>query len=140
MPVRIVIDTSVLVAAARSRNGASYLLVSQIPSSRFEFCLSLSLYLEWQEVLCRPENLPPSQSASDVQRFLRYLAKVAHGQGVSFSLRPFLWDPNDDMILELAFASASRYIVTHNIRDFRGSERLGIQAITPQDFLFRLKT
>ncbi len=39
------------------------------------------------------------------------------------------------MILELAFAAGCRYIVTHNIKDFRGCERLGIEAITPRAFL-----
>ncbi len=40
-------------------------------------------------------------------------------------------DPNDDMILELAFAAGCRYIVTHNVKDFHGSEELGVTAITP---------
>ena len=35
------------------------------------------------------------------------------------------------MILELAFAAGCRYIVTHNTKDFRGSERLGTVTITP---------
>lgn len=39
------------------------------------------------------------------------------------------------MNLELAFAAGCRYIVTHNIKDFMGSERLGTEAITPRDFL-----
>lgn len=39
------------------------------------------------------------------------------------------------MILELAFAANCRYIITHNIRDFRGCEKLGIEAMTPRDFL-----
>jgi hypothetical protein len=39
------------------------------------------------------------------------------------------------MIVELAFAANCRYIVTHNLRDFRGCERLGIEAVTPRDFL-----
>jgi len=39
------------------------------------------------------------------------------------------------MILELAFAANCRYIVTHNIRDFRGCERLSMEAVTPRDFL-----
>ena len=43
-------------------------------------------------------------------------------------------DPDDDMILELAFAANCRYIVTHNVRDFAGCERLGVTAITPHDF------
>ena len=48
--------------------------------------------------------------------------------------RPFLKDPDDDFILELAFAAGARYIVTHNTRDFAGSDQLGIQAMTPGDF------
>ena len=44
-------------------------------------------------------------------------------------------DPDDDMILELAFAAGCRYVVTHNVRDFAGCERLGIEAVTPREFL-----
>jgi hypothetical protein len=39
------------------------------------------------------------------------------------------------MILELAFAASCRYVVTHNVRHFAGSERLGVQALTPGEFL-----
>ena len=39
------------------------------------------------------------------------------------------------MILELAFAANCRYIVTHNIRHFRGCEKFGVEAVTPRDFL-----
>jgi len=41
--VRVVLDTNVLVAATRSRQGASYALVSSIPSTVFQPCLSVSL-------------------------------------------------------------------------------------------------
>lgn len=51
--MRVVFDTSVLVAAARSKSGASYALVSSIPSPEFQLCLSVSLYVEWQQVLTR---------------------------------------------------------------------------------------
>jgi len=133
--MRVVFDTSVLVAAARSRAGASFALVSAIPSNDFEICLSIGLYAEWQDVLTRPENLPPGQSADDALAFLRYLAGQAWLQDIFFLWRPFLPDPDDDMILELAFAAGCRYVVTHNVRDFAGCERLGIEAVTPREFL-----
>jgi len=132
--MRVAIDTSVLVAAVRSRNGASFALVSAIPSPRFEICLSIGLYAEWQDVLTRPEHLPPGQTADNALAFLRFLASQAWLQDIFFLWRPFLPDPNDDMILELAFAAKCQYIVTHNIRDFRGCEQLGVVAITPRDF------
>lgn len=39
------------------------------------------------------------------------------------------------MILELAFAAGCKYIVTHNVRHFAGSEKLGITPVTPGAFL-----
>lgn len=133
--MRVVFDTSVLVAAARSRNGASYALVKSIPSDLFEACISYSLYTEWQAVLTRPEHLPPGMTAENSLAFLRYLAGQMEHQEIYFLWRPFLPDANDDMILELAFAANCHYIVTHNVRDFRGCEKLGITAVTPRDFL-----
>ena len=133
--MRVVFDTSVLVAAARSRDGASFALVTSIPSPRYQVCLSVGLYTEWQDVLARPEHLPPGQTPADALRFLRFLASQARLQDIFFLWRPFLPDPDDDMILELAFAAGCRYIVTHNTNDFRGCQRLGTEAITPRHFL-----
>ena len=132
-------DTSVLGAAALSRDGASFALVSAIPSPHFQICLSVGLYTEWQGVLTRPEHLPPGQTPEEALRFLRFLASQARLQEIFFLWRPYLPDPDDDMILELAFAADSRYIVTHNTKDFRGSQQLGIEAITPRDFLAIIK-
>src|SRR4051812_35852848 len=42
--IRVVLDTNVLVAASRSRQGASFALVSSIPSPEFQPCLSVGLY------------------------------------------------------------------------------------------------
>ena len=133
--MRVVFDTSVLVAAARSRRGASFALVSAIPSPQFQICLSVGLYAEWQAVLTRPEHLPPGQTAENALGFLRYLVQQAWLQDIFFLWRPFLPDPDDDMILELAFAASCKYIVTHNVRDFKGCEQLGVEVVTPGEFL-----
>lgn len=111
------------------------MLVNSIPSADFKICLSLGLYLEWQDVLTRAEHLPPGQTAADVLAFVRFLANQARLQEVFFRWRPYLRDPDDDMIVELALAAQSQYIVTHNLRDFAGCEQLGIEAISPGDFL-----
>jgi hypothetical protein len=44
------------------------------------------------------------------------------------------------MVLEGAVASGCQYIVTHNIKDFRRSIELKVQAITPADFLKILRS
>lgn len=137
--MKIVLDTSVLVAAARSRNGASYQLVSMLPDPRFDFALTVALYTEWQSALTRPEHVPPGVSVDGVLGYLRYLASLAYLQDVHFLWRPFLRDPDDDMVLECAVASGSQYIVTHNLKDFRRVPELKVHAITPADFLKLLR-
>ena len=132
---RVVLDTNVLVAAVRSRQGASFALVSSIPAPEFQPCLSVGLYAEWQEVLTRPENLPPGLTPEDAVGFVRYLASQSHLQEIHFLWRPFLPDADDDMVLELALAAGCRHIITHNVRDFRGSEQLGVTALSPREFL-----
>ena len=133
--MRVVLDTNVLVAAARSRQGASFALVSSIPSPQFQPCLSVGLYGEWQDVLSRPENLPPGRTAEDALAFVRYLAGQSHLQEIHYLWRPFLADADDDMVLELAFAAGCRHIITHNVRDYIGSETLGVTALSPHEFL-----
>ena len=137
--MNIVLDTSVLVAALRSRQGASFALVSGLPDPRFQICLSVAVYTEWQAVLSRTEHLPPGTTVHGALAFVRYLASLALLQDVYFLWRPFLRDPDDDMVLECAVAAGCQYIVTHNVKDFRHTGQLGVQAVTPREFLLLLK-
>lgn len=108
--MRVVVDTSVLVAATRSRREASFALVASIPSPKFEICLSVALYSEWQEVLSRPEHLLPGRTIEEAAGFVRYLASQAHLQEIHFLWRPMLADADDDFVLELAFAAGCEHI------------------------------
>lgn len=86
-------------------------------------------------MLTRPENIPPGQTAEDALEFVRYLASQCHLQEIHFLWRPFLPDPDDHMVLELAFAAGCQVIITHNAGDYLGSERLGILPLSPREFL-----
>jgi len=66
-----------------------------------------------------------------------YLCSIARKQEVFFLWRPLLRDPNDDMVAELA-VSAGAAIVTHNLSDFAGVERLGVALFAPSEFLLHL--
>lgn len=132
--MRIALDTSVLVAAARSQRGASNALLSALPSSVFTAVLSVPLFVEYRDALLRPENLL-TRNPAQAEAFLDFLISVSHLQEIFFLWRPALPDPDDDLILELAVASACAYIVTHNLRDFRGADKWGIQAVSPAAFL-----
>jgi putative PIN family toxin of toxin-antitoxin system len=136
--MRVVLDTNILVAASRSNKGASYRILQLIPDERFQICLSMPLYLEYLDVLTRPEHRIAGLSEQQVVGTVRYLAAQAHLQEIYFHWRPFLPDSNDDMILELAAAAQAKRIVTFNLKDFRGVEQFGVLAIRPRDFLVEI--
>ncbi len=74
-------------------------------------------------------------SASAVDAIIRAFCFIGRETDVHFRLRPFLPDPGDEFLLELAVAGRADAIVTHNVRHFVGVERFGIQVLTPQEFL-----
>jgi predicted nucleic acid-binding protein len=74
-----------------------------------------------------------------IEDVLDYLSANAQEQAISFRSRPLLSDPDDDFILELAVAAQARYVVTHNLRNFAGVEKFGVEAITPANMLMRLR-
>jgi len=119
----------------RSRLGASFKLISLLPDGRFQPAVSVTLYLEYLDVLLRPENIVAGKAANDALGFIRYFLSLSHRQDIHFKWRPALKDPADDFLLELAIASQSSYIVTFNKRDFGNIELFGIEAVTPADFL-----
>lgn len=130
----IVIDTCVVVAALRSRRGASHRLLGLIDSGKFEFCLSVALLLEYESACKRLVGSLPL-SVQEIDDILDYLCQIARHQTVFYLWRPFLKDPGDDMVLELAFAAGCDDIVTFNVRDFVGVKQFGLRALSPQEFL-----
>ena len=133
----MVVDTNVLVAAVRSRNGASFRLLSLLGEGLYTPCVSVPLVFEYEDVLKREvKDLPLTEQ--DVDELLDYVCAVAERRPVFFLWRPLLKDPKDDFILELAVESGSQYIVTFNTRDFEGCERFGIEAMGPRELLRRL--
>jgi len=129
---QIVIDTNILVAAFRSRRGASRQLLSLVDTGNFEVNLSVPLVLEYEDVLNRPEF---GFSPEDVRDVVDYLCTIGNHHHIYFLWRPYLNDPKDDMVLELAVTAGCNYIVTFNERDFRGIEPFRLQVKRPNEFL-----
>ena len=130
----LVIDTNVIVAGLRSRRGASFLLLSMVGSGRFGINLSVPLILEYEEVLLRSEsNIALPRSA--IEDVLDYHCSVARHHQIFFLWRPYLKDPKDDMVLELAVKAECQFIVTYNLRDFTGCEHFQVRALPPLEFL-----
>ncbi len=132
--MKIVIDTNVLIAAVRSRRGASFKLLSIIGSNAFCYVLSVPLLFEYEDVLYR-SGLGITLSDNAKKSILNRLCFFAECREIYFLWRPHLKDPKDDMVLELAVESNCTHIVTFNQRDFLGVAEFGIKTITPREFL-----
>ena len=131
---QIVIDTNVIIAGLRSSKGSAFRLLTLVGTTQFSIHLSVPLVLEYEEVLFRQlSNL--SFSAEDIRDLLDFYCSVATHHQIFFLWRPYLPDPKDDMVLELAVKAGCDSVVTYNTRDFIGIERFGLKAITPAEFL-----
>ena len=132
---QIVVDTNVFYSGLRSRRGASHRLLREIGRNHlFRIHLSVPLVLEYEEIAKRHSKVL-GLTYQDIDDILDYLCSVAGQHDIFYLWRPFLPDPEDDMLIELAVEAGCRRIVTFNQRDFRGVEQFGLRAVTPQEFL-----
>jgi len=139
--MRIVLDTSVLVAGLRSRLGASNRLLELVAAGRCVPLVSTAVFLEYDDVLRRAEHkLATGMSEDDVSGFLAALASASEPVEVHFRWRPQLPDPADELILEAAVNGQADAIVTHNLRDFQAAaQTFGLRVMTPAQALEELK-
>jgi predicted nucleic acid-binding protein len=52
-----------------------------------------------------------------------------------FIWRPFLPDPSDDLVLEVAVAGDWDAIITYNKRHFKNVEKFGLRILDSKEFL-----
>lgn len=133
MKPKIVIDTNVFISALRSKEGASYRLIEAIGTGKFGIFISVALVFEYEDVAKRDRSVQIRHSTID--DILDYLCLVGLETEIFYLWRPFLKDPKDDFVLELAANSHADFIVTFNKRDFRGVECFGIEILSPKEFL-----
>ncbi|MDD2830445.1 MAG: putative toxin-antitoxin system toxin component, PIN family [Sulfuricurvum sp.] len=136
--MKIVLDTNVIIAALMSRNGISNaVLIKLFETDEKINVVSNPLVLEMEAVLKRDENRVRCGGLEDeaIETFIDDLCLISHHQKINFLWRPFLHDPQDDMVLETAFNATAEIIVTYNLKDFKGVEKyFGIRVMTPKEF------
>jgi putative PIN family toxin of toxin-antitoxin system len=136
---RAVLDTSVLVAGLRSGLGASAQLLALVADGIVTPLVSTPLFLEYEDVLKRPEQLQAMATTEDaVDGFLSAFASASEAVEVHYKWRPQLRDPGDEMVLEAAINGRAAALVTHNLRDLaEAGKAFGIPVIRPGDALKR---
>lgn len=73
-----------------------------------------------------------------INDLLDQICNVGNKYNIYFLWRPYLRDPKDDHILELALASRSQYIVTYNKKDFTGLDKFDIKLVNAKEMLEEL--
>ena len=122
--LRVVIDTSVVVAALRSRNGPANEVLRRVANRKFAPLATPPLFLEYEDVLKRPEQqLAHGLSIIEIDDFLAELSALIEAVEIHFQGRPQLRDPSDEMVLEAAINGRADAIVTYNVSDFSGIGR-----------------
>jgi putative PIN family toxin of toxin-antitoxin system len=139
--VKLVLDTSVIVAATRSDAGASRQLLLAALQGRFELLLSVALTLEYEAVLKRPEQLAATRGTpQQIDKLLNAMIAVARPVHRQFFWRPLLQDANDEMVLEVALSGKADLLVTFNRRDFETiGSAWGIAVVTPLEALRQMR-
>ena len=133
----IVLDTNVLVAALRSKRGASYELVRSIGQADWRLNISVALALEYEDVLKR-KDMVRGMTEAEIGDFLDFVFRASNLVPFVLRRRPSLRDADDERILEVA-VQCNAMIITHNERDFVGAEQLGVLVRTPAQFLKMLR-
>lgn len=138
--IAVVLDTNVLVAAFRSSKGAGNKLLRKVARGELELCATTALFLEYEEVMHRPEHrIVSGLSADQVDAVLAAVARHTRPVEVHFRWRPQLRDAGDELVLEAAVNGQVDALVTYNVRDFLGpAQKFGLAVMTPQACLKEL--
>jgi predicted nucleic acid-binding protein len=131
---RVILDTNVVLAAMRSRTGASHRLLATIGHPRWQSVVTPALMYEYEDVARRP-GATPGLSPHEITNVLDMIYRESHRQFVWFSWRPLSTDPGDDAILEAAIAGRCDYVVSFNEPHLRVAREFGIEVLKPVNLL-----
>lgn len=130
--LRVVLDTNIVFEGLTKRDGTCGLIIDAWFAGIIQVCISNALRYEYMDVLSRKLSPEKWQKSMPLLAFLMTNVKFIE---IHFTWRPTSPDPADDFVIDCAM-NANAIVVTANRRDFRKAElNLGLQVMTPVEFL-----
>jgi len=133
----IILDTNILFSGLYSSKGASFKVLKLIISGRIIPVISTTLLFEYEDVLRRNQE-ELKLTDHEISVILDNICSFSTFQKIYFLWRPYLKDPKDDHVLEVAVASKTKRIITHNFKDFVGADKFGIEVISAKELLEKM--
>ncbi|MBX3280449.1 MAG: putative toxin-antitoxin system toxin component, PIN family [Acidobacteria bacterium] len=113
-PIRIVLDTNVIVSAAINETGFEAAILALGLAGKIRIYISEPVLKEYEGVLVRPKfRFPPSMVEALIKEICSTAKMVSPKRRVAESI-----DPKDDIFLECAEEAKADYLVTGNKKHF----------------------
>ncbi len=138
MPLRIVVDTNVFVAALLSPSGANRAVLRACLTGRATPLMGAALFHEYEDLQGRVDLMKGCPlSLTERRNLFEAFLSACIWVKVYYLWRPNLPDEADNHLIELGLAGQARAIVTNNVRDFRPGELKfpELRILTPAEFL-----
>lgn len=128
--MKIVVDTNVLVSALIRSEGIPARILDVILSRQAKTVLDHRIYLEYEEVLLRPEFGFSRELVDDLLDFLWLSSERVLGVTMSVELP----DADDAKFLEVAMTAPADFLITGNLRHFPARQRHGVHVVSPREW------
>jgi putative PIN family toxin of toxin-antitoxin system len=129
--LKIVVDTNVLVSALIRSEGIPARILDVILSRQAKTVLDHRIYLEYEEVLLRPEFGFSRELVNDLLDFLWLSSERVRVATMSVELLP---DADDTKFLEVAMTASADFLITGNLRHFPARQRHGVHVVSPREW------
>src|ERR1700730_12134009 len=114
IPLRLVIDSNILVSAALKPDGLQRTVIVLATSKPARFYVTNAILAKYREVLARPElNILRGLRQQLLQLVRNHAQLIKPARAIQVAN-----DPDDDKFLECADASRADYLITGNQRHF----------------------
>ena len=126
MPIRAVIDTSVMVSVAFAEEGVAKRLRDLIADGAFALVTSRAILRELYEVLHYPHIVRQFKASEEhIDEFIGMIIEHAAITGGLYSISGITDDPKDDMFIACAMEGEASFIVSRdphlrNVKHFQG--------------------